>query len=66
MLSKSLSINNREYTIIKSGVFNGEVIIEIRDRKTKELDYIIVNEFTIKTNKPIKQNFLKELVKRFL
>ena len=51
MLSKSLSINNREYTIIKSGVFNGEVIIEIRDRKTKELDYIIVNEFTIKTNK---------------
>jgi hypothetical protein len=54
MLSKLLIINNKEYTIIKSGVFNGEVLIEICDRKTKELGYIIVNEFTLETHKPTK------------
>lgn len=66
MLSKLLVINDSEYIITKSGVINGEVVIEIRNRKTKELDLIKVNKFTLKNHKPIQQNFFNKLVKRLL
>ena len=63
-VSKELSVNNNDYVLTKFGVINNEIIIQVRDKKTKKIEFIVVSQFSLTNSEPIKDNFFKRIIKK--
>ena len=64
MKSKTIRINNKDFYLNKFGVVNDGIVIEVREKKTMEINYLVVSQFVLTNNEPIKENFFKRLFRK--